>query len=456
MEQKITTFTEGPILGPLLRFSLPVLFALLLQSLYGAVDLLIVGKFAATQDVSGVSVGSQLMMTASSVVSSLAMGTTILLGQKIGMGEQKSGGRIIGATVVLFVGIGVILTAALPIFSGRLAAAMNAPAEAFRETRQYIMICGLGSVMIVAYHIFGGILRGLGDSKTPLMTVAIACGCNVLADLLLVAVFHMGAAGAAIATVGSQTVSVLISIWVLSRRKLPFEFGLRNIFHPDWRMLGRILRFGTPIALQDFMVGFSFLVNLSIVNKLGLNASAGVGVAEKVCMIIMLVPIAFMQSMSAYVAQNYGAGRLGRAVQGLRITIGLSLVFGAVMGSFAFFRGDLLCAVFANDEAVIAAGAEYLKAYGIDCLLTSFLFCFVGYFNGLGKTGFVMLQGIVSAFAVRIPVAYFMSIRFGTLFAIGLSVPISTFSQIVMCFIFFAIVQKKERARAQAASVTAE
>ncbi len=447
MEQKINNFTEGPILGPLLRFSLPVLLALLLQSLYGAVDLLIVGKFAATQDVSGVSVGSQLMMTASSFVSSLAMGTTILLGQKIGMGEEKTGGRIIGATVVLFVGVGAVLTAALPLFSGRLAAAMNAPPEAFRETQQYIMICGFGSVMIVAYHIFGGILRGLGDSKTPLMTVAIACGCNILTDLLLVAVFHMGAAGAAIATVASQTVSVLISLWVLSRRKLPFSFGRSDIFRPDWRMLGRILRFGTPIALQDFMVGFSFLVNLSIVNKLGLNASAGVGVAEKVCMIIMLVPIAFMQSMSAYVAQNYGAGRLDRAVKGLRMSIVLSVAFGAVMGSLAFFRGDLLCSVFARDEGVIAAGFEYLRAYGIDCLLTSFLFCFIGYFNGLGKTGFVMLQGIVSAFAVRIPITYFMSIRYGTLFAIGLTLPLSTLSQIIMCFVFFGIVRRKERAR---------
>ena len=385
------------------------------------------------------------MMTASSFVSSMAMGTTILLGQRIGMGDEKSGGRIIGATVLLFVGIGAILTAALPIFSGALAAAMNAPPEAFRETQQYIMICGFGSVMIVAYHIFGGILRGLGDSKTPLMTVAIACGCNVLTDLLLVAVFHMGAAGAAIATVGSQTVSVLISLWVLSRRKLPFSFGWSDILHPDWRMLGRIVRFGTPIALQDFMVGFSFLVNLSIVNKLGLNASAGVGVAEKVCMIIMLVPIAFMQSMSAYVAQNYGAGRIERAVKGLRIAICVSVVFGAVLGSLAFFRGDLLCAIFARDEGVIAAGFEYLRAYGIDCLLTSFLFCFVGYFNGLGKTGFVMIEGIISAFAVRIPIAWPMSVKVGTLFSIGLSVPLSTLSQIIMCFIFFAILKKKEQ-----------
>ena len=445
MEQKIRDFTTGPILGPLLKFSLPILLALLLHALYGAVDLLIVGKFAATQDVSGVSVGSQVMMTASSFVSSLAMGTTILLSQKIGEGDRASGGRIIGATVVLFVGIGAILMAALPVFSAQLAMAMNAPEEAFEETRQYIMICGLGSVMVVAYHVLGSILRGLGDSQTPLMTVAIASVCNILADLLLVAVFHMGAAGAAIATVGSQTLSVAISLLVLRRRKLPFSFGKSDLLRPDWKSLGRIVRFGIPIALQDFMVGLSFLVNLSIVNKLGLVASAGVGVAEKVCMIIMLVPIAFMQAMSAYVAQNFGAGKMDRANRGLRVAIGISVAFGAVMGSVAFFRGDWLCSVFARDDGVIQAGFEYLRAYGIDCLLTSFLFCFLGYFNGLGRTGFVMIQGLISAFLVRIPIAYFMSIRYGRLFQIGLSVPASTLAQIIMCVVCFVLIRRKSR-----------
>ena len=447
MEQKIRDFTTGPILGPLLRFSLPILLALLIQALYGAVDLLIVGKFAATQDVSGVSVGSQIMMTAYNFVSSIAMGTTILLGQKIGEGDRASGGRIIGATVALFVVFGAVLSVALPLLSGTLATLMNAPPEAFTETKQYILICGLGAIMIVAYHVLGSIFRGLGDSQTPLMTVAIACGCNIVADLVLVAVFHMGAAGAAIATVGSQAISVVVSILVLSRRKLPFDLGWKDVLRPDWRILGRILRFGTPIALQDFMVGLSFLVNLAIVNKLGLDASAGVGVSEKVCMIIMLVPIAFMQSMSAYVAQNYGAGKIDRALKGLRITILVSFGFGLVMGCLAFFRGDWLCSIFARDSAVIAAGFEYLRAYGIDCLLTCFLFCFLGYFNGLGKTGFVMVQGIISAFCVRIPIAYLMSIKVGTLFSIGLSVPISTVSQIIMCMAFFLHIRKQDRER---------
>ena len=282
MDQKINDFTVGPILGPLLSFSMPILFALFLQALYGAVDLLIVGKYAFAQDVSGVAVGSQIMHTLTSLVSSFAMGTTILLGQNIGAGNRAAGGKIIGTSILLFASVGLVMTAAIPILSGVLASLMNAPTEAFEETKQYISICGLGSVMIVAYNVLGSIMRGLGDSKTPLLTVAIASVFNIAGDLFLVAKLGMGAAGAAIATVLSQTISVMISVFVLSQRNLPFAFTRRDV-RIDSLISRKIVRFGTPIALQDLLVGLSFLVILAIVNTLGLIASAGVGVAEKVC-----------------------------------------------------------------------------------------------------------------------------------------------------------------------------
>ena len=439
MEQ-IKDFTKGPILRPLLAFSMPILLALFLQALYGAVDLLVVGKYALARDVSGVAVGSQIMQTVTGLVSSFAMGTTILLGQKIGAGRRDEGGRIIGTSVVIFFLVGAALTVLVPLLSAALARAMNAPEEAFAETRRYIAICGFGSVMIVAYNVLGSVMRGLGDSRTPLMTVAIASACNIAGDLLLVAGLHMGAAGAAIATVVSQTLSVLI----LGRRTLPFSFTRRDI-RIDRGILRRIVRFGTPIALQDLLVGLSFLVILAIVNTLGLTASAGVGVAEKVCAFIMLIPLAFMQAMSAYVAQNHGAGENARAERGLRIAVLVSTAFGAGMFWAAFFHGDLLCGIFARDADVIAAGFDYLRAYGIDCLLTCFLFCFIGFFNGLGETGFVMVQGLAAAFLVRIPVAWWMSRATGRLFFIGLGVPCATLVQILACFLFYAHIRKKEK-----------
>ena len=417
-------FTKGPIVGPLLRFSMPILFALFLQALYGAVDLMVVGKFALAQDVSGVAIGSQIMHTVTGLISSLAMGTTILLGQKLGEGNEKLCGKIIGTSIVLFFAAGLVLTLLIPLCSGQLAALMNAPEEAFGQTSRYIAICGAGSLMIVAYNVLGSIMRGLGDSNTPLITVAIASVCNIAGDLLLVAGFHMGAAGAALATVSSQTISVLISLLILSRRTLPFPFSRRDI-RVEMPILTRIVRFGAPIALQDLLVG------------------AGVGVAEKVCAFIMLIPAAFMQAMSAFVAQNHGAGKPERAIEGLKTAIGLSTAFGVAMFWLAFFHGDLLCGAFSSDSEVVAAGFDYLKAYGIDCLLTCFLFCFIGFYNGLGHTGFVMLQGITAAFLIRIPVAYLMCKTTGRLFFIGLGIPCSTVFQILLCFAYFSRVRKR-------------
>ncbi len=444
MERRID-FTTGKIVAPLLKFALPVLAALFLQAMYGAVDLLIVGKFAQSADVSAVSTGSQIMMTITNLISSLCMGMTIFLGQKIGEKKGEEGGQIVGSGLLMFMSVGIALTLLIPLLSDKLAAVMNAPAEAFDLTSTYIRICGAGVIVIISYNLIGGIFRGLGDSNTPLMTVLIACICNIIGDLTLVAGFGMGTKGAAIATVAAQLISVVISLVLISKKTLPFKFNLKML---KWKgnIIGKILVLGTPIAVQDLLVGISFLVILAIVNGLGLTASAGVGVAEKVCAFIMLVPAAFMQSMSAFTAQNRGAGKVDRAIKGLKSAIAISFVFGAFMFYTAFFHGDILAGIFSNDSVVIAAAADYLKAYAIDCLLTCFLFCFVGFYNGMEYTSFVMIQGILGAFAVRVPVSFLMSKwEPVSLFHIGLATPCSTILQIALCFGFLLLLKKKKR-----------
>lgn len=430
---QVRNFTEGKIMLPLVRFALPVLAALFLQAMYGAVDLLVVGHFGTPADVSAVSTGSQIMMTLTHLVSSFAMGATILLGQQIGEGRADRGGETIGACIVLFACIGAALTALIVPGAGALARVMRAPAEAFSLTSTYVRICGAGTLVIIAYNLIGSIFRGIGDSRTPLVTVFIACVCNIVGDLLLVAVLRMGTAGAALATVFAQGVSVVISLLLMRRRTLPFQLR-RGHVRFDGGIIRRIVGLGLPIALQDLLVGVSFLIIQAIVNNLGLIPSAGVGVAEKVCAFIMLVPSSFMQSMSAFVAQNAGAGRYDRAVKALRCGIGLSLVIGVAMFYLAFFRGDSLARLFSTDAGVVPAAADYLKAYGIDCMLTPVFFCFIGFYNGIGMTRFVMLQGIVSAFCVRVPVSWLMSRQEPvSLFKIGLATPCSSALQIVLC-----------------------
>lgn len=441
--KKTQNFTEGKILFPLIKFAFPVLLALFLQAMYGAVDLLVVGQFGSATDVSAVSTGSQIMHSITVVITGLAMGITVLAGQKIGMQKPDEAGKTIGAGICLFTVLSIIITAFMVLFADTLSTIMHAPTEAFAGTVSYVQICGAGTIFITAYNVLGSIFRGIGDAKMPLITVAIACLFNIAGDLLFVAGFHMGVAGAALATVMAQALSVFISAVIITRKTLPFDFQ-RSYLRFDLPLIGKIFALGAPIALQDLLVSISFLVIMAIVNSLGLIASAGVGVAEKLCGFIMLVPSAFMQSMSAFVAQNVGADKLDRADKSLFYGISASFCAGVLMFVLAFFHGDLLSAIFSNDSQVILASADYLRAYGLDCLLTAFLFCFSGYFNGRGLTFFVMLQGIIGAFGVRIPVSFFMSRMEGaSLFQIGLATPASTVVQIILCIFYFLYIKKK-------------
>lgn len=443
---KNNDFTSGAILPKLLKFMLPVLLSMFLQALYGAVDLLVVGRFASTADVSAVSTGSQIISTLTNLIVSFSMGITVAVAQRIGQKKPDDAARTIGTGIIVFTIAGLALSAISLLGAPIFAKIMQAPVEAFDITTSYIRICGAGFIVIASYNLLGSVFRGLGDSKTPLFAVGIACVFNIIGDLVFVAGFNLGASGAALATVLAQLISVIISFLLIRKAQLPFHFD-KSYVKLKKSFAAVIVRIGTPIALQEFLVGGSFLVLMAIVNQLGVTASAGVGVAQKVCTFIMLVPISFMQSMTAFVAQNHGAGLMSRAQKTLKTGVVVSFVFGVVMFLITFFRGDLLASVFSQDADTITASWEYLKAYAIDCLNTCFLFCFIGYFNGIEKTKFVMLQGICGAFIVRIPFAFLMQKLAGdSLFAIGLAIPCSTVLQIAMCFIgYFYFKSKQEK-----------
>lgn len=439
---KERSLIQGNILTSLISFAFPVLLALFLQAMYGAADLIIVGQFAGTYEQSGVASGSQLFNMITMVLTGLTMGVTVFVGDCIGSGNRDKAGKGIGTGVVLFVLVAVIITAFVVPFSNQLAALMHAPKEAFLQTSTYIQICGIGTIFITAYNVIGAVFRGIGDATTPLFTVAIACVINIFGDLLLVAGFGMGAAGAAIATVSAQAVSVVVSLFCIRKKGLPFPFSKQHIGF-DGACMKKILLVGVPIALQEMLVQFSFLFIQVIVNSMGVAESAAVGVAEKVCVFLMLVSSAYMQSISAFVAQNNGAGQMQRSQKALVYGIETALIAGAAMGILSFFGGSLLSSIFSSEAQVIAYAHDYLKAYSIDCLLTAVLFCFVGYFNGCGKTVFVMIQGIIGAFCVRIPAVFLMSrLPDTSLFYIGLGTPISSVVQIILCIAAYRSMKK--------------
>lgn len=440
---KVSNFTEGKIFSPLLKFVIPILMALFLQAMYGAVDLLIVGQFGNAADVSSVSTGSQVMMGVTSMITGLTMGITILIGQKLGEGKREEAGNVVGSGISIFAIMSIILTVLVVTFASSIATFMHAPTEAFDSTVSYIKICAMGSVFVISYNVIGGVFRGIGDSKTPLITVGIACVVNIIGDLVFVGIFKMAAIGAAYSTVMAQSTSVILSLLLIRKRGLPFDFSLKSIkFHKN--LTTQIIKFGAPIALQDVLVNLSFLVIMMIGNSMGVVASAGIGVAEKLVGFIMLIPMAFAQAVSAFVAQNYGAKKYNRSKRVLIYSILASLCCGIVMFYITFFHGNLLSGIFSKDEAVILAAWDYMKAYGIDCLFTAIMFSMVGYFNGCGRTTFVMIQGIIGAFCVRIPVSFIMSkLEPVSLFNVGLATPMSTFVQIILCISYFVYLSNK-------------
>ena len=444
MRSEKNDFTQGSILKKLAAFMLPILGALVLQAAYGAVDLLVVGRFGSTIGLSAVSTGSQVLNLVTFVVTQLAMGVTVLIARYLGEKKPELIGSVIGGAAVVFTLLSAVLFVVMVGFARSISVLMQAPAEAVALTASYVRICGSGIFFIVAYNLLAAVFRGLGDSKSPLLFVLVACVVNIIGDLVLVAGFHLDAAGAAIATVAAQAVSVVCAVVILLKKKLPF-----TIRKSDFRLnlqSRKFLSIGLPLALQEFLTQLSFLALCAFVNRLGLEASSGYGVACKIVNFAMLIPSSLMQSMASFVSQNMGAGNPKRAKKAMFTGIGIGLAFGCAMFALVFFRGDLLSNVFTTDVAVIQNAFAYLKGFAPETLATAVLFSMVGYFNGSDKTVWVMVQGLVQTLLVRLPMAYIMSIQpNASLTMIGLAAPTSTVVGIVLNVCFFLALERQSK-----------
>lgn len=426
---------------------MPVLGALILQAAYGAVDLLVVGRFGSTSGLSAVSTGSQVLNLVTFVVIQFAMGITVLIARYLGEKRPERIGAVIGGGAVVFTMMSVALFIAMVGFARPISVLMQAPAEAVDLTASYVRICGAGIFFIVAYNLLSAIFRGLGDSKSPLLFVLVACIVNIIGDLVLVAGLHMDAAGAAIATVTAQALSVVFAVMLLLKKDLPFAITKKDFrLNPQCR---KFLKIGLPLALQEFLTQISFLALCAFVNRLGLEASSGYGVACKIVNFAMLVPSSLMQSMASFVSQNIGAGKKKRAKQSMFTGIGVGLAVGCVVFVLVLFKGDVLCSAFSTDAAVIRNGFAYLKGFAPETLVTAILFSMVGYFNGNNKTVWVMTQGLIQTLLVRLPLAYFMSIQTNaSLTKIGLAAPVATTVGIVLNVGFFIYLNQAEQKKA--------
>ena len=443
MEKNLTT---GSVLKTVLSFSLPYLLSYFLQTLYGMADLFIIGQFNGVESTTAVSIGSQVMHMLTVMIVGLAMGSTVMIGQAIGAQKKEQASLAIGNTATLFMALSVALTAGLLFAVKPIVAVMSTPAEAAAKTVSYLTICFVGIPFITAYNIISSIFRGMGDSKSPMYFIAIACGANIVLDYLFIGGMGLGPAGAALGTTLSQTISVIVSLLIIRRRKTGIALGADN-FKPCRKTMAGLLKVGVPIALQDGFIQIAFIVITVIVNKRGLNDAAAVGIVEKIIGILFLVPSSMLQTVSALCAQNIGAGKHERA----RLTLGYGCLMTIIWGTAAVvvmqLDAERFIGLFSDSREVVLMGGQYMRGYVWDSILAGIHFCFSGYFCAYGLSGISFAHNSISILCARIPLSYLASKYFvDTLFPMGLASTVGSGVSAVICVGVFFWMNRRLRA----------
>ncbi len=449
MERNLTT---GSVLQTIFCFSLPYLFSYFLQTLYGMADLFIIGQFGGVESTTAVSVGSQVMHMLTVMVVGLAMGSTVKIGRAVGAGKTKQAALAIGNTVTLFFPLSVFCTAALLFAVKPIVSLMSAPSEAVSGTVSYLTICFAGLPFITAYNMVSSVFRGMGDSKSPMYFIAVACVFNIVLDYLFIGAMGLGAAGAALGTTLSQTVSVVLSLFMIKKRNMISGICLADL-KPDWEILGGILKVGIPIAVQDGFIQVAFIVITVFANRRGLSDAAAVGIVEKLIGILFLVPSSMLSSVSALSAQNIGAGKHDRARKILKYAVVITVSFGVAASVLMLFAAEPAVRLFADDEKVIALGGQYMRGYVWDCILAGIHFCFSGYFCAYGLSGISFIHNLISIIFARIPLAYLASKYYlYSLFPMGIAAPIGSALSVIICIAaFFWMNRHPERLEPEAA-----
>lgn len=439
MERNLTT---GSVFKNIVIFSLPYFLSYFLQTLYGLADLFIIGQYEGVASTTAVSVGSQVMHMLTVMIVGLAMGTTVSIGRAVGAGDKKRMSACVGNTVTLFMLVSVVLTAALVLLVDPIVSVMSTPVEAVDGTARYLTVCFIGIPFITAYNIISSIFRGMGDSKSPMYFIAVACAANIALDYLFMGAMRLGPVGAALGTTLAQAISVLVAfIAIRCRRSVAVS---RADLRPRRDVMGQILGIGMPVALQDGLIQIAFILITVIANLRGLTDSAAVGIVEKLISFLFLVPSSMLSAVSAIGAQNIGAGDYGRAKQTMWYAIGIAVGFGVIVSVLFQFIAEPVVGLFTPDEGVIAAGGQYMHGYIFDCLFAGIHFCFSGYFCACGKSMISFIHNISGVALVRVPGAYLMSKMYpATLLPMGLATAAGSILQVLICIVAYRIICRR-------------
>ena len=439
MERNLTT---GSVFKNIVIFSLPYFLSYFLQTLYGLADLFIIGQYEGVASTTAVSVGSQVMHMLTVMIVGLAMGTTVSIGRAVGAGDKKRVSACVGNTVTLFMLVSIVLTAVLVLLVDPIVSVMSTPAEAVDGTARYLTVCFIGIPFITAYNIISSIFRGMGDSKSPMYFIAVACAANIALDYLFMGAMRLGPVGAALGTTLAQAISVLVAFITIRRRRSVAVS--RADLRPRRDVMGQILGIGVPVALQDGLIQIAFILITVIANLRGLTDSAAVGIVEKLISFLFLVPSSMLSTVSAIGAQNIGAGDYGRAKQTMWYAIGIAVGFGVIVSVLFQFIAEPVVGLFTPDEGVIAAGGQYMHGYIFDCLFAGIHFCFSGYFCACGKSMISFIHNISGVALVRVPGAYLMSKMYpATLLPMGLATAAGSILQVLICIVAYRIICRR-------------
>lgn len=437
--------TKGSVLKNLIYFSLPYLLSCFLQTFYGMADLFIAGQFNGANTITAVSTGSQIMHMITVIIVGLAMGTTVMISQAVGGNHKEQIQKVIGNSISLFMLVALVMTGLLLLCTDGIITVMSVPGEAVAQAKVYLIICFTGIPFITAYNIISCILRGLGDSRTPMYFISIACVVNILTDYILMGPFHMGAAGAALGTVLSQTISVICALVYLRKKDMGIHILKRDL-KPDSSIIRRLVQIGVPISLQDGLIQVSFIIITIIANSRGVIIAASVGIVEKIIGFLFLIPSAMLSSISAIAAQNIGAGKQSRARQTLGYGICITVVCGLIFSVICQLVPESVIGLFSDETDVIRLGADYLRSYVFDCAIAGIHFCFSGFFCAHGRSLISFIHNISSIVLVRVPGAYLASKYYpDTLFEMGLAAPLGSLLSAIICVCFYIYLYRKKQ-----------
>lgn len=444
--------TTGSVFRTIVTFALPYLLSYFLQTLYGMADLFIAGQFIGIDGITAVANGSQVLYMLTVVIVGLAMGATVTIGRAVGANRLDRAAKAIGNVITLFAGIALALTVVLLLNVHNIISLIGVPVEAVEGTAQYLTICYIGIPFIVAYNIISSVFRGMGDSKSPMYFIAVACFCNIVFDYLFMGWLRLGPSGAALGTTLAQAISVTVTLVAIRHRRTGIRLKFGDL-RPDRAMLRGILGIGVPTAVQDGCIQIAFIIITVIANYRGLNDAAAVGVVEKVISALFLVPSSMLATVSAVSAQNIGAGRMERATKTLRYATAITVVYGIVISIVVELTAGSIVGLFTTDATVILLGTQYICSYIVDSIFAGIHFCFSGFFAACGRSYIGFIHNIVAITLVRVPGAYLASKLFpNTLFPMGVAAPAGSLLSVLICLGFYAWLKRhgviSEKARA--------